>query len=43
MVLFDDADLDAAVEWIMFGVFWNQGEVCSATSKNPQLQLSFAS
>ena len=21
------------IEWIMFGIFWNQGEVCSATSR----------
>lgn len=33
MVVFDDADIDEAVEWIMFGIFWNQGEVCSATSR----------
>lgn len=32
-VVFADADLDEAVEWIMFGIFWNQGQVCSATSR----------
>jgi betaine-aldehyde dehydrogenase len=32
-LIFDDSDIDAAVEWIMFGIFWNQGEVCSATSR----------
>ncbi|UUW72220.1 aldehyde dehydrogenase family protein [Pseudomonas oryzihabitans] len=32
-VIFADADLEAAVEWILFGIFWNQGEVCSATSR----------
>ncbi len=32
-VVFDDADIDQAVEWIMFGIFWNQGQVCSATSR----------
>ncbi|KFF50341.1 aldehyde dehydrogenase [Gammaproteobacteria bacterium MFB021] len=32
-VVFDDSDLEAAVEWIMFGIFWNKGEVCSATSR----------
>lgn len=32
-VIFEDADLEKAVEWIMFGVFWNQGQVCSATSR----------
>ena len=32
-VIFEDSDLDEAVEWIMFGIFWNQGQVCSATSR----------
>lgn len=32
-IIFSDSDLDAAVEWIMFGIFWNQGQVCSATSR----------
>lgn len=32
-IVFEDADIDAAVEWIMFGIFWNQGQVCSATSR----------
>lgn len=32
-IIFADSDLDAAVEWIMFGIFWNQGQVCSATSR----------
>ncbi|MEK8026804.1 aldehyde dehydrogenase family protein [Pseudaquabacterium rugosum] len=32
-IVFDDADLDQAVEWILFGIFWNQGQVCSATSR----------
>lgn len=32
-VVFDDAAVEGAVEWIMFGVFWNQGQVCSATSR----------
>jgi betaine-aldehyde dehydrogenase len=33
MLVFDDAEVDAAVEWIMFGIFFNQGQVCSATSR----------
>lgn len=33
MVVFEDADITEAVEWILFGIFWNQGEVCSATSR----------
>ncbi|MBM4197927.1 MAG: aldehyde dehydrogenase family protein [Gammaproteobacteria bacterium] len=32
-IVFDDADIEAAVEWVMFGIFWNQGQVCSATSR----------
>ncbi len=32
-VIFADADLDGAVEWAMMGVFFNQGEVCSAGSR----------
>ncbi|MEC8080373.1 MAG: aldehyde dehydrogenase family protein [Pseudomonadota bacterium] len=33
LLIFDDTDIDAAVEWTMFGIFWNKGEVCSATSR----------
>ena len=33
MVVFADAGIEEAVEWILFGIFWNQGEVCSATSR----------
>ncbi|MFI8743869.1 aldehyde dehydrogenase family protein [Pseudomonas sp. NPDC077186] len=32
-IVFADSDVEAAVEWIMFGIFWNQGQVCSATSR----------
>lgn len=32
-LVFEDSDLDKAVEWVMFGIFWNQGQVCSATSR----------
>ena len=32
-IVFDDADVASAVEWVMFGIFWNQGQVCSATSR----------
>jgi betaine-aldehyde dehydrogenase len=32
-IVFGDADVAAAVEWVMFGIFWNQGQVCSATSR----------
>lgn len=33
LVIFDDTDIEKAVEWILFGIFWNQGQVCSATSR----------
>ncbi|MCK6375471.1 MAG: aldehyde dehydrogenase family protein [Zoogloea sp.] len=32
-VIFADADFEGAVEWAMIGVFFNQGEVCSAGSR----------
>jgi betaine-aldehyde dehydrogenase len=32
-VVFADSDLEKAVEWILFGIVWNQGQVCSATSR----------
>lgn len=32
-VIFADANLDGAVEWAMIGIFFNQGEVCSAGSR----------
>jgi betaine-aldehyde dehydrogenase len=32
-LVFDDADVEKAVEWVMFGIFWNQGQVCSGTSR----------
>lgn len=33
MIVFDDCDLEGAVEWAMLGVFFNAGQVCSATSR----------
>jgi betaine-aldehyde dehydrogenase len=32
-IIFADADFEGAVEWAMIGVFFNQGEVCSAGSR----------
>lgn len=32
-VVFADNDVEKAVEWIMFGILWNQGRVCFATSR----------
>jgi len=33
IVVFDDVDVDVAVEWLMFGIFWTNGQICSATSR----------
>ncbi len=33
VVVFDDVDIEAAVEWVAFGAFINQGQVCTATSR----------
>lgn len=32
-IVFDDASLDAAVEWVVFGAFFNCGQICSATAR----------
>jgi betaine-aldehyde dehydrogenase len=33
MIVFEDADLDQAVEWRLGGIFYNCGQMCSATSR----------
>eukprot|EP00879_Flechtneria_rotunda_P026271 GHRR01028003.1.p1 GENE.GHRR01028003.1~~GHRR01028003.1.p1 ORF type:complete len:337 (+),score=86.87 GHRR01028003.1:244-1254(+) len=33
LIIFDDSDLDKAVEWVMFGAFWTNGQICSSTSR----------
>ncbi|PWZ58635.1 Betaine aldehyde dehydrogenase 2 [Zea mays] len=33
IVVFDDVDIDKAVEWTLFGCFWTNGQICSATSR----------
>jgi len=33
LIIFDDADLDQAVKWAHIGIMYNQGQVCSATSR----------
>lgn len=33
LIIFDDVDLDYAAEWMIFGAFFNQGEVCVASSR----------
>ncbi len=32
-IIFADTDIEAAVEWAMIGIFFNQGEVCCAGSR----------
>ncbi|OIW00347.1 hypothetical protein TanjilG_27598 [Lupinus angustifolius] len=33
IVIFEDVDLDKAAEWALFGCFWVNGQICSATSR----------
>jgi betaine-aldehyde dehydrogenase len=33
LVVFDDVDPDVAADWVAFGIFFNQGQVCTATSR----------
>ena len=33
MIVFRDADINGAVDWIITGILWNTGQVCSATSR----------
>ena len=33
LVVFEDADVNGAVDWIITGILWNTGQVCSATSR----------
>jgi len=32
-VIFEDVDINEATEWIMFGAFWTNGQICSSTSR----------
>lgn len=32
-IVFDSCDVERAVEWAMFGCFWTNGQICSATSR----------
>lgn len=32
-VVFDDCDFEQAVKWSLFGIMYNQGQICSATSR----------
>ncbi len=33
IIVFDDCDIDQAIEWIIAGIAWNAGQMCSATSR----------
>jgi betaine-aldehyde dehydrogenase len=33
LIVFEDADINGAVDWIITGILWNTGQVCSATSR----------
>uniref|UniRef100_A0A0D6R8L5 Aldehyde dehydrogenase domain-containing protein n=1 Tax=Araucaria cunninghamii TaxID=56994 RepID=A0A0D6R8L5_ARACU len=33
IIVFEDVDIEKAVEWVMFGCFWTNGQICSATSR----------
>ena len=33
ILVFDDCDLYQSVEWIVAGICWNAGQMCSATSR----------
>jgi betaine-aldehyde dehydrogenase len=33
IIVFDDCDIDQAIEWIIAGICWNSGQMCSATSR----------
>ncbi|GLI64465.1 hypothetical protein VaNZ11_007737 [Volvox africanus] len=33
LLVFEDADVEKAVEWAMFGAFWTNGQICSSTSR----------
>jgi betaine-aldehyde dehydrogenase len=33
MIAFEDADVNATVDWMLTGILWGSGQVCSATSR----------
>jgi aldehyde dehydrogenase (NAD+) len=32
-IVFDDADIDAAIEWVNFGIYYNHGQCCCAGTR----------
>ncbi|GMF11625.1 unnamed protein product [Phytophthora lilii] len=32
-IVFDKTNIERTVEWVMFGCFWTNGQICSATSR----------
>ncbi|PKA48836.1 Betaine aldehyde dehydrogenase 2, mitochondrial [Apostasia shenzhenica] len=33
IIIFEDVDIEKAVEWTLFGCFWTNGQICSSTSR----------
>lgn len=33
LLIFEDADIEATVDWVITGFLWGSGQVCSATSR----------
>jgi betaine-aldehyde dehydrogenase len=33
LILFDDTNLDTAIDWVLLGVLWGSGQVCTATAR----------
>lgn len=33
LIVFEDADIEKAVQWALFGSMWTNGQICSATSR----------
>jgi betaine-aldehyde dehydrogenase len=33
LICFEDADISATVDWIITGILWGSGQVCSATAR----------
>ena len=33
LIVWDDAPIEATVDWILTGILWGSGQVCSATSR----------